>query len=611
MFRGDNLYNVYAVAKRVISLVLVVLLFMTGCANRTTDALKGRYPFMRMPDAKRLSSEMSVEWRQATAQLLMISWMDGPEGAGYVEVPVAVPGEPTSEKLYTSAWTAALLRQAGLEPSARTVAAMHDWLEKLVRANFTYDNGFPTLYNLYLYHLLQTSLGQPVDREASLRTLARLRRPDGLYAWERGGKTELPATQIATELLVALDVGPELLAPTREAVLKLLGDPQWQEIQDPKEAILEVGGPLLLSAHNLGLPLNARAREFVAEWNRRLQNATSTDPVMVEILLQLARLNQVIGQRLTLPSEYLGELQSLRTATGGFSLQPGLPLEPQYTYKVQQLLQMAANIPPRPEAARHADSRFWGDSWVPYRLTQPNVIDTYHGLVVARLLEEAVPDEAAVADFLSARLQAITASQPGDDEMARAAQELNYALRARELLSKPFPLPESVTSWVATSLNRSISAETVDLSTLSFLVEAAAYLGVPVDRKSIEAAIQKALYSEDSVLDVATMLTRIARALDLPADTFRQHPAVKNALSLTPIGGGYKAFGGAPSPDLLSTFKAVEVLQFFAPDQAAAVLPAVRQFVRTLQNPNGGFQMAPDESPMLRSTAEGLLLLCM
>ncbi|HEY8343215.1 MAG TPA: hypothetical protein VIK75_09550 [Calditerricola sp.] len=594
------------------SLLLVFALLLTGCTGQPTNVSPDRSLDLKLPEAQHLAAELPLAWRQATAQLLNVSWVRGPDGAGYVEPPPMTTGEVTKQKLYTSAWTSALLHQAGLQPDPRQMAAMRGWLDNLVRSDFTFSDGYPPLHNLYLYSLLQTSLGQPLDRSASLRTLLKLRKPNGLYSWEENGKAELTATQIATELLVTLKAESEILAPTRKAILKLLSEGRWLEAEDPKEALLDVGGPLLLSAHNLGLPLDAQAKTFVDKWTRQLQTPTSTSPLMVEILLQLARLNQAIDQPFTLSSEYLEQLQSLRTAVGGFSPEPDLELEPQYTYKVQQLLQLAADIPPRPEAARHAAVRFWCDSWVAYMKTRPTAIDTYHGLMVARFLGEPVPDEAAVANFLANRLRAISATQPSTEELARAAQELSYVLRARELLTHPFPLPDGITTWVETALNQVISAGTAtEISTLSFLTEAAAYLGIAVDRKEVEAALQKASYRKDKFLDVAVAITRAARSLGLPADTFRQHPAVQTVLSLTPISGGYRAATDAPVPDLFSTFKVVEVLQFFAPEQATTVLPAVRDFVRSLQAPVGGFRVLPGQSPMLRSTALGLLLLGM
>ncbi len=52
-------------------------------------------------------------------------------------------------------------------------------------------------------------------------------------------------------------------------------------------------------------------------------------------------------------------------------------------------------------------------------------------------------------------------------------------------------------------------------------------------------------------------------------------------------------------------------MKFFAPKQTDAMLPAVRDFVYSLQDPDGGVRFIPGGATMLRSTAEGLLWLGM
>ena len=605
------MHTMYTSIKKLTCLLLALVL-LTGCTKKPGELSSGRPLISRRPSPQRVAAVTPAQWRQATIRLLSVSWVRGPEGAGYVELPPLPRGEVTKMKLYTSAWTAALLHQAGIKASAEQIQSMHGWVQKLVDSNFNHEHGFPTLHNVYLYHLLQTSLDQPVDRAACLRALVKLRHPNGLYGWEEGGEPELDATQVATELLVALDVNPEVVAPTRQAVLQLLRESHWQEETDAKVAILEVGGPLLLAAHYLGLPLGAEAKEFVDRWNEQLHNPPGTGPLMVEVLLQLARLNQVFDQPLSISSTYLDKLQSLRTTVGAFSIQPGLEMDPQYTYKIQQLLLLAANISPKPDAALHARGRFWGDSWMPYMQTQPNVVDTYHGLLVARLLGQPIPDEQAVAEFLLDRIRTITATQPAAEELPGASRELNYSLRARELLANPFPLPDELAKWVETALHQAlVDSQVRDVRAIAFLTEVSSHLGVQMDPKAVVVALQNAPYEKADILDVAFMLSRVGRILDLPADAIRQHPAVQAVLDMNPSGGGYRAVENAPTPDVSSTYKAVEVLKFFAPKQADAMLPAVRDFVYSLQDPDGGVRFIPGGATMLRSTAEGLLLLGM
>lgn len=605
----------YVFSKRVIGLLLVFLSLLTGltgCSRKSADARLSPPPAVDLPDTRRLAAEVSEDWRQSTAQFLRLASVQGLEAAGYMEPPSLFPGKATKLKLYTSAWTAALINQVGLQSDPEKTAAMRGWINELVQSDFTFDGGSLTLHNLYPYYLLQSSLGQPVDRAASLRALVKLRQPNGLYAWDERGKAELAATQIATELLAGLGVYQEIMAPTREALLELLADSSWQEATDAKEALTQTGGPLLLSAYHLGLPLDSRATEFVSQWNQQFQEPSNADLVTVEFLFQLVKLNHATGQTLTLSPEFQERLQSLRNASGGFSPNHELEFEPQLTYKVQEILRMTTDVHLLPEAAHHAADRFWGDSWVAHSLTQPKVIDTYNGLTVARILDQPVPDESAITAFLSARIETITANQPAVEQLAGAARELNYALQARELLTDPFELPDGTTEWVKTAADRVIIASTdAEVDTVSFLVEASARLGVALNPNAAIRALEGASYPEERFLEEAFLLTRAARALNVPPDVFRQHPAVEGVLSLTPTDGGYRVVADAPVPDLFSTYKVLEVLRFFAPDQAIEVLPAVRDFVRSLQDPTGGFQGMPGGSPMLRSTAEGLLLLGM
>ncbi|MEW6448765.1 MAG: hypothetical protein AB1426_11915 [Bacillota bacterium] len=255
--------------KRWVKVLLVLVVVLSGCMLWQAEKATVTGPL-----GKAIFADLPLAWHQATGRLVDSAWVCRSGKAGYAEPPDFPIGQVTKEKLYASAWTAALLRQVNETVSPNVLALLDPWLDQLAQQEFSFSDGFPKLHNLYLYYLLQTSLGKTVNKAACLRVLPKLRHSSGLYR-------------------------------------------------------------------------HSQARAFVAHWTAETLKQAGNDPFSIEVLLQLAELHQAVGSRLTLPSIFIQELTSRRGVDGGFSIQPGQWLEPQYTFKVQKLLLLVAGIPPR------------------------------------------------------------------------------------------------------------------------------------------------------------------------------------------------------------------------------------------------------------------------
>ncbi|AFV11958.1 hypothetical protein Tph_c17550 [Thermacetogenium phaeum DSM 12270] len=594
--------------KRLVYVLLLLVVLLSGCALWQSDKATVTGPLIKV-----ISADLPLEWRRATGRLVDSAWVCGSGEAGYAEPPVVPIGQVTKEKLYASAWTAALLHQANETVSPDVLALLDPWLDQLVQQEFTVSDGYPKLHNLYLYYLLRTSLGKTVDKAVCLRELLKLRHTNGLYSWDEGTAPELDATQVAANLLVFLNAPEEALSPTRRALQTLLNS-EWTAAPDSKTALMKQGGPLILAAYRLHVPFDrSQARAFVAEWTTKTLEQIGNDPFSIEVLLQLAELHQAVGSRLTLPLMLIQEITSKRGIDGGFSIQPDQGLEPQYTFKVQKLLLLVAGIPPEPTAARKAAQRFRGDSWYTTGPSRPDILDTYYGLAVSRLLNIKVPKESLVAKFLQVRLEQLTASPPDPKSVRKSAAEIYYILASRELLDQPFMVSGRVSSWIKEALYCAVDEGSVaDFRDLGHLTGAAALLQIKI-KKSLQTKITSLMLRPEHLngdeLNNAFWIAQITRALGLPPDKLRQAPSVATTLSVKDEGGGFRHASSAPFPDLYSTYKTLEVFRTFAPNRAKGVLPRVKDYVRSCLDPKGGIVAAPGLSPTLRSTFEGLTLL--
>jgi len=143
---------------RWVNVLLLLMLLLSGCAAGPSEKATVANSMV-----KEIPAELPLEWHQTAGKLLDSAWVSGPEEAGFAEPPDVQLGQVTKDKLYASAWTAALLGQANETVSSDILALLHPWLDQLVQQEFNFPGGYPRLHNLYLYHQIQTSLDQPVD----------------------------------------------------------------------------------------------------------------------------------------------------------------------------------------------------------------------------------------------------------------------------------------------------------------------------------------------------------------------------------------------------------------------------------------------------------------
>lgn len=549
--------------------------------------------------------DLPSEWRTSTTQLLHTSWIELPAEAGYSELPLMELGELNRSKLYASAWTAALLRQVNMHPDPETVQSLAPWLRQLVENNFVMDDGFPQLQNLYLYHLLRSSLGQLVDCSACLATLHSLQDSSGLFRWAPDEPPDLAATQVAVELLVALNAGDEIVSVTRKKLQELLETKDWTMTTTPMTLMNETA-PLLIASQQLGLQLPPAAVHYIRNLSQQVP-AQGMDPLSIEVLLQLAKLNLLIGERLELPLDFREKVKEIRRPEGGYALAANQDLDPQYTYKIQELIELVYGEHPTPEAASWADSLFYGDSWYAGRSLKPNVKDTYYGLMVAELLGETVPNRDKVIRFLRRRVQELIATDIANAVQPKISEELYFAVSGLTLLSAN-DWPAGTKEWLERALDLATAqGSDGDLRVLRNLTGTAHQIGVRLSsptRDRVIELLRKQTPIQRAEIEQAYLVAEIALAVDLPIDHLRATPVVETALQTL----DHSPTDQAPIT-LFSWFRTVQMLRILDSARAQSLLPQAHEFVMARMDSGSGIAPTQDLPPSLRSTAEGLMLL--
>lgn len=138
--------------RRVSVLFLLVVVF-AGCALWPAEKAA-----VTSPSVRTIYTDLPPEWRLATSRFVDSAWVCRSGEAGYIEPPVVPIGQVTKEKLYASAWTAALLQQGNETVSPDVLALLDPWLDQLVHQGFTVSDGYPKLHNLYLIPLQKAAI---------------------------------------------------------------------------------------------------------------------------------------------------------------------------------------------------------------------------------------------------------------------------------------------------------------------------------------------------------------------------------------------------------------------------------------------------------------------